>query len=135
MGSPALSGIDHLAIRVDDLARALALFVDALGFELGRSGRGGPDAEIHFAFVRRGNLKLELFEDPEAPAAACLDHVGLAAAGGLGEATARLRRAGIAPEGAPLPGSDGGTVQRLDPATTLGIRLQICAEEGGGGAA
>lgn len=126
-GGGALDGIDHLAIRVDDLDRALALFVDALGFALGRRGSGGPGGDIRFAFVRSGDLKLELFEDREASAPASLDHVGLAAATDVAAAAARLAEAGIAADGPPVAGSDGGVVQPLDPETTLGLRLQICA--------
>jgi len=58
---------DHAAISVPDLESSIAWYGTMLGFEL--EGRATlPQVRAKLAFLRRGNLRVELFEVPGAAA-------------------------------------------------------------------
>ncbi|MBT2449201.1 VOC family protein [Streptomyces sp. ISL-43] len=88
----------HIGLNVTDLARSLAFYRDALGFEV--LGGGGEDGGGHAFLGQDGELVLTLWqqaEDGYAPGAAGLHHLALSA-DGIEEVRAyeeRLRGLGV----------------------------------------
>jgi methylmalonyl-CoA/ethylmalonyl-CoA epimerase len=61
-----IKGIEHIGIAVTDLGRALELYRDALGLEVGEIEKF---AGMRMAFVRAGETELELLEPIDANSA------------------------------------------------------------------
>ncbi|MGG8406191.1 VOC family protein [Streptomyces sp. 12297] len=128
----------HVGLNVTDLARSLAFYRDALGFDLLGEGK---EADRRYAFLGRGGaLVLTLWEQADgafAPAAAGLHHLALTA-GSIEEVRAheaRLRALDVvfAYEGvvAHAEGAASGGIFFHDPD---GTRLEISAPAGAEGA-
>ncbi|MEW2414943.1 VOC family protein [Streptomyces sp. NPDC046866] len=128
----------HIGLNVTDLARSLAFYRDALGFEL--LGEGTEEGR-RFSFLGRdGELVLTLWQQAEGayvPTAAGLHHLAFTA-GGIDEVEAyeaRLRDLGVAfaYDGvvAHREGSASGGIFFHDPD---GTRLEISVPKGAEGA-
>lgn len=62
-----LNACHHVAIIVSDYSRSKEFYVDKLGFELIREVCR-PEQKDYLRMLRQGNIVLELFTRPEAPA-------------------------------------------------------------------
>jgi catechol 2,3-dioxygenase-like lactoylglutathione lyase family enzyme len=120
----AITGIDHAGVLVGDLDAALALFVDLLGAELLERGTG-PDGVTPVAFVRLGEVELELFAQ-DGVEGAVFHHLALRTGEDVAVAAATLEARGIAAVETPAAGARGSRAVRLEPSTTLGLRLHLC---------
>ncbi|HEY4278252.1 MAG TPA: VOC family protein [Conexibacter sp.] len=118
-------GIEHIGLQVPDLEAALALFVDALGFELRFRGLG-PDDETPVAFVACGDTEFELFQ--RGTEGARLEHLALRVDGDVVAAGERLARAGVTATGGEVQGMRGTRALLLDQAATLGVRMHLSTE-------
>lgn len=61
----SFTSIHHVGIVVSDLARSLAWYEEKLGFKV-RAQTTVPDENLTFAYLRRGDMELELFQKPGA---------------------------------------------------------------------
>jgi catechol 2,3-dioxygenase-like lactoylglutathione lyase family enzyme len=121
-----ITGIDHAGVQVGDLDAALALFVDRLGGELLERGFG-PDGVTPVAFVRFGDVELEVFQR-DGVEGAVLDHLALRTGEDVAVAAATLEGRGIAAATPPIAGARGTRAVRLEPSTTLGLRMHLCEQ-------
>ena len=55
-------GLQHLGIPAVDLQKSIDWYVELLGFELIEE-KNLPDANCHAAFVKKGNLVIELYQN------------------------------------------------------------------------
>ena len=131
-----IHGVDHTAISVPDLQRAVEFYCDVLGFELeSESGWpkgakrvdalvGLPDSASKVAMVRLGDTRIEIFQyaspepNPRDPGFRVCDH-GIThfclTVTGIEEEHARLVRAGVEFNAAPLDVGDSICAYARDP--------------------
>ncbi|HUM14891.1 MAG TPA: VOC family protein [Candidatus Nitrosotalea sp.] len=121
-----LKGLDHVGLKVTDMAETLS-FYQRLGLTLLRTS--GPDADgVRSAVIQVGNQELNVFCHPElAPAgkenAASLDHFCLIVdAESVEEVIVDLRQAGIDIVRGPVERRDGTALFVSDPD---GVRVEL----------
>lgn len=60
-----VTGLQHLGIPAVDLKRSISWYTELLGFELIEE-KNLPENNCHAAFVKKGNLVIELYQEDEA---------------------------------------------------------------------
>ena len=129
---PELS-IEHIAVAVEDLDRAIALFRSILGAV--ETGRETVQSEgVRVAFFRLGATRIELLEPTadDSPVGRFLrrrgpglHHVAFEVRD-LDAALRRCRAAGIQTVGeAPRPGAGGRRIAFLRPSSTGGVLIEL----------
>lgn len=127
------SRLEHVAIAVEDLDAAIAIFRAVLGLEA--SGRETVESEgVRVAFFELGGPRIELLEptSPESPVGRFLEsrgpgihHIAVSVAE-IEAALARCREAGLETVGeAPRPGAGGRRVAFIHPRSTGGTLLEL----------
>jgi catechol 2,3-dioxygenase-like lactoylglutathione lyase family enzyme len=120
--APRIERLDHVAIRVGDLARALAFYRDLLGFRvLGQIDVPGSDPPRTLTHLDTGRASLVLVsEQGGPPPSGERDHAFYLAlrVSGLDDIVARLSQAGVTLRSAPV-------------STPYGVRLAVIADPDG----
>ena len=125
--------LDHVGIAVEDLAKALAFYRDALGLEI-EAPEEVPSQGVRAHFVPVGESKLELLEAtaPDSPIAKYVDkrgpglhHVTLRV-DDIHAALAQLKARGIKLiDEQPRSGAEGGLVAFIHPSSTHGVLVEL----------
>ncbi len=130
--------LEHVAIAVEDLDAAMAVYSAVLGRP--DSGRETVESEqVRIAFFDVGETRLELLEPTasDSPVGRFLErrgpglhHIALQVED-IEAALERCRAAGMTTVGeAPRPGAAGRRVAFLHPAGTGGVLLELCERKG-----
>ena len=126
-----MATVDHVSAIVQDLEKAVKMFVDVFGFKTGPISEN-PVFGIKFAFLEGKNTKLELIQPiAQGPYLEFLEkrlfgfnHIAIQV-DNLSETAERLSKLGIKTRTeSPFVGGRG-SVWDLDPKTTQEVRLQI----------
>jgi catechol 2,3-dioxygenase-like lactoylglutathione lyase family enzyme len=121
----ASTRLDHVACVVGNLDAATRFFHDLFGLEPGR--RVEVPGRFRSVFVPWGDVSLELIERAGAglgPDEVCIEHLAFAT-DEFDAILARLRDADLATETTDPRVVAGRRAIFFDPATTLGVRLQL----------
>lgn len=132
------TSVEHIAIAVDDLTHAAALYRSILGTE--ESGRETLDSEgVRVTFFRLGSTRIELLEPTEddSPVGRFLKrrgpglhHIAFEVED-LDGALARCRSAGLETVGeTPRTGAGGRRVAFLHPSGTGGVLIELSESPG-----
>jgi catechol 2,3-dioxygenase-like lactoylglutathione lyase family enzyme len=133
----AFTKVDHVGILVPDLAIAQKVFVEGMGLAIDEhrtpaTGHEGDFDGVTSVDIPIGEMYVEVSKpnDPDTPAGKFVaERMGMyyisLASTDMERDIAMLRRKGVKTEGRRRPGKP----IFLDPATTLGLRIQITPEE------
>jgi methylmalonyl-CoA/ethylmalonyl-CoA epimerase len=125
--------IDHIGVAVKDLDKALSLYRDVLGMEIGGMDEV-PAQKVRLAFVPVGDTRLELLEPTQedsniakfiASRGEGVHHIALEV-DDIQAALARLKEKGVRlinPE--PVPGAHNTRIAFLHPKETNGVLLEL----------
>lgn len=118
-----VDGIDHAAIVVTDMDRAIGFYSGLLGLEIIRDGRpGGGDKKTFLG--NKNSVFLAVTEDKRRPSGGPVNHIAFKV-GDVEAAAKRLKAAGITfIEEKTGPGGETIAYHFLDPD---GLELEICA--------
>ncbi|MEE9218846.1 MAG: methylmalonyl-CoA epimerase [Acidobacteriota bacterium] len=128
-----LKRIDHFGVAVRNLEKAIALYRDGLGLELGGIEEV-PQEKVRVAFLPVGETRVELLEpmDESSPVARFLDKRGEGLhhvcfeTEDLEEMLPRLSRSGLELlSGYPRRGAEGGRVAFFHPRSTGGVLIEL----------
>ncbi len=131
--------VDHLAIVVEDLDRALAFWRDALGLTLAKT-ETLPEQEAEIAFLPLGGSQVELVRPTDTESGTArflarrgpgLHHVSFEVTD-LPAMLRQLKARGVRLiNEQPVPGAGGSQVAFVHPESTGGVLLELCqpAEE------
>ena len=141
-GSVAAGGsavLDHVGIAVDDIAKALAFFHDALGLEV-EAPEDVASQRVLAHFIPVGEASLELLE-ATAPDSAIAKYVAKRGPGihhitlrvdDIAAALARLKARGVRlVDEQPRPGAEGSLVAFVHPSAAHGVLVEL-KQPGGG---
>ena len=125
--------LDHVGIAVEDVAKALAFYRDALGLEV-EAAEEVPTQRVRAHFIPTGQAALELLEATAAdsPIAKYLDkrgpgihHVTLRV-DDIAAALAQVKAHGVRViDEQPRPGAEGALVAFIHPSATHGVLVEL----------
>ena len=129
----AASAIDHVAVAVPDLDRAVTFFLEHFGAKASEP-KTVPEQGIRLAYVHFGNAKIELMQplDDDSPVgrfiarnpAGGLHHISFAAADAEAAHSAAAAR-GLRPLNKPVEGHHGRPLFFLHPKAAFGALFEI----------
>ncbi|MBI4230803.1 MAG: methylmalonyl-CoA epimerase [Planctomycetes bacterium] len=131
------SGLDHIAIAVADLDRAVAFFRDILGLRH-EGTEEVPTEGVKTAFFRAGAARIELVS-PTAPGSAVsrflerngegIHHIALRV-DDIDAAMKSLKGAGLAlTSDTPRPGAEGARITFIHPKSAHGVLVELKEEK------
>lgn len=130
-----ISRIDHLGIGVNSIDEVLPYFEDVLGFKC-YAVEDVPDQKVKTAFLKVGEVKLELLEptSPDSAVAKWLEkggkgihHLAFAVEDGVAEALVEVEGKGVRLiDKTPRPGAEKMSIGFLHPKSTAGILTELC---------
>jgi methylmalonyl-CoA/ethylmalonyl-CoA epimerase len=137
--SPHITAVDHVAIAVNDLPGAVALYADAFGASVAHRERVDSD-QVEEVLLRVGESYVQLLSPtaPTSPVARFLEKRGEGihhVAYRVDDCAAALRRAvasgAVAIDEAPRPGSRHTMVAFIHPRSALGTLVELVEEPNG----
>ncbi|MDO4172782.1 MAG: methylmalonyl-CoA epimerase [Prevotellaceae bacterium] len=130
-----ISRIDHLGIGVQSIEEVLPYYEEVLGLKC-YAIEEVPDQKVKTAFLKVGEVKLELLEptSPDSAIAKWLEkggkgvhHVAYAVEDGVAEALTEVEAKGVRLiDKAPRPGAENMMIGFLHPKSTAGILTELC---------
>jgi len=125
--------IDHIGVAVQSIDKALSLFREVLGMELGGAEEVATQ-KVKVAFLPVGDTRLELLEPTQedsnvgkflASKGEGIHHVALKVTN-IEEALERLKKEGVRLiNEQPVPGAHGSRIAFLHPKGTFGMLLEL----------
>lgn len=134
--SPAITAVDHVAIAVNDLDKAVEFYAQAFGAAVAHRERVDSD-EVEEVLLRVGESYVQLLSptSPSSPVARFLEKRGEGihhVAYRVEDCAESLRRAvqggAVAIDQAPRPGSRSTTVAFIHPRSTFGTLVELVEE-------
>ena len=130
-----ISHIEHLGIAVESIEASLPYFENVLGLTC-YNIEEVPDQKVKTAFLKCGEVKLELLEptSPDSAIAKWLEkgnkgvhHVAFSVTDGVANALAECDEKGIRLiDKAPRKGAEGLNIAFLHPKSTEGVLTELC---------
>jgi methylmalonyl-CoA/ethylmalonyl-CoA epimerase len=127
-----IQGVDHIAVAVEDLDAATALWRDRFGLEMGPREKI-PDQGVEVQVMFAGPVRIELMRPlgPDSPVARFLEkkgpgihHIALAVDDCGAAREAALADGGRPAGEGPVPGAGGTKVAFLHPASAGGVLVE-----------
>lgn len=130
-----ISRIDHLGIGVNSIDEVLPYFENVLGLKC-YAIEDVPDQKVKTAFLKVGEVKLELLEptSPDSAVAKWLEkggkgihHLAFAIEDGVAQALVEVEGKGVRLiDKTPRPGAEKMSIGFLHPKSTAGILTELC---------